>query len=474
MREDDLRRLLLVKAIEESDRDAAVIPPADREAASREAVRAIASRDEGALLVERSRALFTRIVARYPFVENVLAMLGPATPVTLGLVLGGLAVGGSLSALDGTRRINVLAFPLLGLVAWNFAVYAFLLYGVTRPARARAGALRSWVASLGSSLASRLIARSRAFNAPLADALQAFAREWYENAKPLLLARAAGLFHLAAAGVGIGLIAGLYLRGIAFDYQAGWESTFLDRSGAHAILAVLYGPASWLTGIAVPDVAHLDAIRWRSGVGGESAARWINLMAASALLYVVLPRAALALAATATAMRLSLRAPIPASLAAYFRASFASVDGVMAKMSALIVPYACELSPGALARLIAWLPGAAGGPLEVNARASVAYGEEDRYLAALAGADSDGAQRFVMPFSLAATPEDENHGRAIAGTRDWLGATRPNARLLVVIDEAAYAERMSGSPERVAERRELWRRFVEARGVKPAFASFAA
>ena len=41
-------------------------------------------------------------------------------------------------------------------------------------------------------------------------------------------------------------------------------------------------------------------------------------------------------------------------------------------------------------------------------------------------------------------------------------------------DEAAYAERMSGSPERVAERRELWRRFVEARGVKPAFASFAA
>ena len=135
--------------------------------------------------------------------------------------------------------------------------------------------------------------------------------------------------------------------------------------------------------VAVPDVAHLDAIRWRSGVGGESAARWIHLMAASALLYVVLPRAALALAATATATRLSLRAPIPASLAAYFRASFASVDGVMAKTSALIVPYACELSPGALARLIAWLPGAAGGPLEVNARASVAYGEEDRYLAAL-------------------------------------------------------------------------------------------
>ena len=472
MREDDLRRVLMVKAIEENDRDATIIPAADREAASREAMRAIASRDEGALLAERSRTLFARTAARHPFVENVIALLGPSTPVTLGLIAAGLVLGGSLSALDGSRRINVLAFPLLGLVAWNFAVYAFLLYRALRPAPGPAGPLLSWVASLGSSLAARLIARSRPFNAPLADALQAFAREWYESAKPLLVARATRLFHLAAAAVGTGLIAGLYLRGIAFDYQAGWESTFLDASGARTLLAVLYGPASWLTGIAVPDVAHLEAMRWRGNAGGETAARWIHLMAASALLYVVLPRLALALVATVRVMRLALRAPLPPSLVPYFRASFASVDGAVANASALILPYACELSPGALARLIAWLPGATGGPLKVDARASVPYGEEDRYLEALAeGGATTGF--IVMPFSLATTPEEENHGKVISGVRDWLAASQPGAQLLVVIDEAPYAERMAGAPERVAQRRDAWRRFAQARGVKPAFASLA-
>ena len=474
MREEDLRRLLLVKAIEESDRDAAIIPAADREGAAREAMRAISSRDAEALLVERSRTLFTRIAARYPFVDHVMALLGPSAPLTLAFLAAGLVLGASLSALDGSRRINLLAFPLLGLVVWNFAVYAVLLYGALRSARGRAGALRTWVASWGSSLAARLIARSRSFNAPLADALQAFAHEWFESVKPLLLARATRIFHLAAAAVGVGLIAGLYLRGVAFDYQAGWESTFLDASSARALLAALYAPASWLTGIAVPDVAHFEATRWRGGVGGEPAARWIHLMAASALLYVVLPRAILALVAAISALRLSLRAPPPASLAAYFRASFASVDGAIAKASALIMPYACELAPGALARLIAWLPQATGGNVAVDARASVPYGEEERYLAALGAEGSDNAQFIVLPFSLATTPEDENHGKVIAGVRDWLAASRPGAELLVVIDEAPYAQRMAGAAERVAERREVWRRFVEARGVKPAFASLAA
>jgi hypothetical protein len=473
MREDDLRRILLVKAIEESDRDAAIIPVADREAGSREAMRATPSRDADALLAERSRTLFARIAARYPFVESVVALLRPSLPASLGVLAVALVLGASLSALDGSRRINVLAFPLLGLVAWNFAVYAFLLYRAARPAGAP-GPLLAWVSSIGSRIAARHIAGARHFNVPLAGALQAFAHEWYESAKPLLLARASVLFHLGAAAIGVGLIAGLYLRGIAFDYRAGWESTFLDAPSARAILAMVYGPASALTGIPVPDAAQLDATRWRGASGGESAARWIHLIAASALVYVVLPRLALALAAAVRVLHLSRHATPPASLAPYFRAAFASVEGAVAKSSAIIVPYACELSPGALARLIAWLPEATGGPLTIDARASVPYGEEDRYLASLAEEGCDAAQIIVLPFSLATTPEDENHGKVIAGTRDRLASSRPQGQLLVVIDEAPYAQSMAGAPERVAERREVWRRFIEARGLKPAFVSLAA
>ena len=136
----------------------------------------------------------------------------------------------------------MLAFPLLGLVAWNFAVYALLVVFAFRPAHTRPAPVRAWIASLGQRMAARLIARSRAFSAAAADALDAFAREWYESARPLLLARATRAFHLAAAAVGVGLVAGLYVRGIAFDYEAGWESTFLDAPRARAILAIVYGP----------------------------------------------------------------------------------------------------------------------------------------------------------------------------------------------------------------------------------------
>ena len=471
MREEDLRKVLLVKAVEEADGDGAIVPPADRAAAAREAMRNAPGSDDR-LLVERARMLHERIAARHPFVDKVLALLGTSRAIAAALVIAALALGAALSALDGTRRINILAFPLLGLVAWNFAVYAVLLVLALRPSRPRVSLLRNGVASLGRGLATRLVAQSRAFNAPLAGALEAFSREWYEAARPLLLARAGFAFHLAAAAVGVGLIAGLYVRGIAFDYQAGWESTFLDAARARDLLAVLYGPASWLTQIPVPQAAELEATRWRGAAGGEPAARWIHLMAASAFLYVVLPRLLLAAGALANAWRLARNTPLPASLPAYFRTAFASVEGAAAPARALIMPFAHELTPGALARLIAWLPSATGGTPTVDARASIPYGEEERFLASLGADGGDASQIVVLPFSLATTPEDENHGTVIAGVRDRLAA-RPGTQLLVVIDEAPYAQRMTDAPERIAERREAWRRFVEARGLKPAFVSLA-
>ena len=488
MREEDLRKILLVKAVEESDRDGSLVPPADRAAAARESMRdapantgpasegsaGTLSRRSERLLVARAETLLARIEARHPFVKQVVAMLGPSGTTSLVLALCGLSIGAGLSVLDGSRRINVLAFPLLGVVGWNLAVYVALLVAALRGTRSASTPLRAGLASFGSSLATRTIARSRGFNAPLADALQAFAREWFDAVKPLLLARATRSFHMAAAAVGVGLIAGLYMRGIAFDYQAGWESTFLDASAARRLLAALYGPASALTGIPVPDVAQLEAARWRTGgSGGEPAGRWIHLMAATALIYVVVPRVLLALVATANAMRLALRTPLPASLPGYFRSAFAAVEGAVTRATAIVMPYACELAPQALARLIAWIPGVAGGPVTVEARDSIPYGEEERYLDTFGARGAEAADIVVLPFSLATTPEDENHGTVIAGARDRLAATRPAARLMVVIDEAPYAERMTATPERVTERREAWRLFVKAHGLEPVFVSLA-
>ena len=486
MREQDLRNILLVKAVEESDRDGTLLPAADRAAAGREAMRAMPAAPAGdaatltarseSLLLARARALMARIAARHPFVPQVVDMLGPSPLLTAGLVAAGLAIGGGLSLLDGTHRINVLvASGLLALVvAWNVAWYVALLAFALRGKAGAAGPFRSWLAATGYGLASRAVARSRTFNAPLAEALHAFVREWYATVKPLLLARTTRGLHLAAAAVGMGLIAGLYLRGIAFDYRAGWESTFLDASQVRALLVALFAPASWLTGIPVPDVVKLEAARWRGNTGGEPAARWIHLMAATALLYVVLPRLALSFLSTARAIRLALRSPLPPGLPAYFRTAFAAVDGAVARARAVVMPYASELPPQALARLIAWIPSAVGGgPVDVEARDPVPYGEEERYLETFAARGAEGADVVVLPFSLAATPEVENHGMVLAGARDHLARARRGARLMVVIDEAPFAARMSGVPERIAERREVWRQFVAAHGLEPAFVSLA-
>ena len=84
--------------------------------------------------------------------------------------------------------------------------------------------------------------------------------------------------HLAAVAVAAGALAAMYLRGLGLEYRAGWDSTFLDAQAVHRWLNLLLGPASALSGIALPEPAQLEALRFSTGPG-ENAARWIHLYA---------------------------------------------------------------------------------------------------------------------------------------------------------------------------------------------------
>jgi len=489
MREDALRSLLLIKAVEETDRGGTLIPSADRAAATREAVRdagggpaASAGRTVGAplsaeaqeLLARRAERLRRQLVARHPFVDTVLALSrGPAWAGWLVVVLAA-ALGVGLSALDGSRRINILSFPLLGLVLWNVLVYVLLALDAVRSSvRAGTGrpSLPRLLAQSTLGRVKRLVARAAAFDAVLAEALGRFVADWSEAARALLTARAVRLFHLGAAAVGLGLIAGLYLRGVALDYRAGWESTFLDAHQVHAIVAVIYAPASALVGIPIPDADHFGALRWEEGRGGDSAARWIHLLAATALVFVVLPRLLLALAATVAVWRRSRHAALPPALVPYYRLAFASIQGAVGRGIVAVMPYAYEPGTGALAALRELLPAALGEGVAVDVHAPVRYGDEEGFLHNLADRGGAIADVIALLFNLAATPEDENHGSVIAGGRDWLERARRHTQLLVLVDEAPYRVRMaqSGGAERIAERREVWRAFVSARGLSACF-----
>lgn len=329
-----------------------------------------------------------------------LAWLLPAAALLAGLAADAAGPG---------QRIDLLAPPWLAVLAWNLGVIALL---VLRPLRARG-----------------------AYADPLRriDALRV--ERW---------------LHLAAAALACGMVAGLYLRGLVLDYRAGWQSTFLDPSQVHALLAVLLAPASALTGIGVPDATALAALRLLPGAAAVApAAVWIHLFAGSLVLWVVLPRAVLALVCHQRARRLAADVPLDMS-APYYRAFEREAPDAPA---AWILPYAVDVPP--LQPLLAALREATGRRLAARCAPAVAFGDE----AALAP-PADVAPVHVL-FAAAATPEPEHQGALLR---------RLGARLAgVLVDETAFAARFADDPDRVAQRRDAWRALAATAGVDAHF-----
>jgi hypothetical protein len=354
-------------------------------------------------------------------------------------LLIGLLAGVAVDAVGSGQRINLLAPPVWGVVAWNLLVYISLLLPV--PAGARAWLVRRWA---GHALQGSAMAR--------------FHTAWLRSAAPLLLARAALLFHAAAAALALGLISGLYVRGLVLDYRAGWQSTFLDAAQVRAALALLLSPASALTGIAVPDVAALQALRvapdgWPADAA--SAAPWIHLYGAMLVLFVVLPRTLLAGAAAARAWQRARRLPLPAG-DLYVERLLREQRALAAQVQ--VLAHGAAPSAHALACLQTVLAGALGAGVQVSAAAATAYGDEDA--AASIAAPPATTLRLAL-VDLAATPEDDSHGAFVRALRR--GA--PAVPLVVLTDETAFRTRFASIPERLTERRAAWRLWAQTLGV---------
>jgi hypothetical protein len=136
-----------------------------------------------------------------------------------------------------------------------------------------------------------------------------------------------------------------------------------------------------------------------------------------------------------------------------------------------VTPFAFAPLPGAEAALARLLSSAFGHGVQPEMRATIAYGDESSLPSAF-DADAHRVAGRVLLMNLAATPETENHGAAIVAARDHARRARPEQRLLVVLDEAAYVSRFgaaASSAGRLEERRRLWRSFVAGYGVEVAF-----
>ena len=466
MNEAAARKIVLMRAIENADVSQQLLSEDDRlyagksafDLAQWEAADRKSPVTPALFLEKRAEQILKKMTERAPAFaavvkpRNTLLVLGMALPV-LAFLAGALA-----DRIGNPHRVDLLSAPLLIIIGWNLAVYLLLLFwGVAQAfgkPRAPAAWLRHWAAAS--------TAKPRKLPSTLATAVTRFAAEWATLSAPLTRARVGRTVHLSAAALALGAICSLYLRGLLSQYQAGWESTFLDAAQVHALLQIVFKPASWvfqLPGFSLEDVRALQGTVSTSAAKG---ALWVHLYAASLLLLVMLPRGALALLSRWKEKRLQQNFPLDLGLP-YFRKLTARI-GPAAPAVLRVLPYSFTLDEARDAGLAAVARALLGEQARVMLRPVTAYGEDlDAAPATRAASDSTVAQTALL-FNLSATPELESHGAFI----DQMA--RGNAAgLLVFIDESGYLERLGkqgGADTRLRERVGLWQQFCEQHKVQ--------
>ncbi len=459
MNESAARATLLVRAYERAP--SPHWSDADRDWATQAAAHIVGEgAGDDAFIARRAALAVERLSERDPAVARLLAAVTWRPWIGHALAAAALALGLAVDAIGAQGRVNLLAPPLLGLLAWNVFVYLLIATrGFARLARRSRRAL------------SPLAAAVARFAHALADpALRlggsaggTFLSDWAHASRRLTAARAGRVLHVAAIAFALGTLASLYLRGIAFEYRAGWESTFLDAPQVHALLAAVLGPASRLTGIALPDAAALAALRFPESAGAI-AAPWLHLYAATIALAVLLPRLALALADRWIEARWTRRFRLPLD-ETYYRRLTRTLRATSERVR--VLPYSVQLSPQAALGLNALLAKTLGAKTVVEIAPATPFGDEDRVDAKQLAQPAPDVTVAAPLFALAATPEPENHGAFVARVREVLA---PGTRLVALIDESSFARQFGAASARAIERRDGWRRMLDAHGCPAVFA----
>ncbi len=454
--QDEAQAVALVRAVEETDRAGGLLAHESRRRATAAARRS--GVPEPRWLAERALRLAGELRSEFAFLKRLLPWTHPAQGLLAPALVVSLFLGLATNALGPERHIHVLAYPLLAVIAWNLTILALIL--VRRWLPLGAGAWRFEIPKLlawWQTLVDRLVRRlpdplprrrppsERAVEAELLRrALLRFLEDWFPATAPLAAARVRRLLHASALAMVVGVLAGMYVRGIAFEYRATWESTFLSGEVIDRLLGIILAPGAWLLGTEVPSAAAIE--RPRSG----DAAPWIHLYAAAAALYVALPRSLLTAvesvrcARRGRRLRLTLPALYPRRLAAAVETSATEVE---------VVPYSYRPVAGAVENLRSLVCDLFGPRSEIRVRSPVEYGTEP--------VEPGGGRCRIVVFGLAQTPEAEVHGKLLVALREELA---DGQLMVVVVDGSAYRPRVG--PERLEERRRTWNRMVAAAGLE--------
>jgi hypothetical protein len=295
--EASARQLVLVRAIEETDTLGKLVSEVEREQLEREALSAARRHAAGSIdfrhyLQLRARRILATVENRNPQVAGLQQPESWRWWLMAGLPVLACVLGAALDRIDNPQQVNMLSPALLGVLAWNLAVYLLIVVSsfLPRPApRGLAATVQRWLAAVAGPASGR---SGRLY----AEVLARFHQRWLLAAGGQEWLWWKQLLHLAAAGWAIGLAFSIVLGGVVREYRVGWESTLLGVSQVHALLQALFAPVVALLPFEPFSQADLARMAFRSGaaIGVEEARRWIWMYVALLFVIVVLPRVLLA------------------------------------------------------------------------------------------------------------------------------------------------------------------------------------
>ncbi|MEM7696844.1 MAG: DUF2868 domain-containing protein [Verrucomicrobiota bacterium] len=466
MKRHESRQILLVHAIEQADSEDAIFSSETRDAAASLAGSPLprpSTRDQqDRFFQQRAASLLGKLVGKFP--ETALwAEPGGQWKwgvLTSGLLIVAAVIGYLTNELGPERRINILAFPLLGIMAWSGLVVVRDIWLLTRSRdRLFSDSSIQWLVRILCQQSSPLKDRQAPESGALEGARALFEKTWLRLQSPAIGCRIKSLLHVTAMVLAIAAIGGMYVRGLAQEYRAVWESTFFESGPQlRPFVQTILGPATSLIGDTIPSGEELDAMRWQSSDPanpvGERADRWIHWYAITIGLFVVLPRFILALTWRARSAWLGRTIPFRQVAPEYFErlVALSSGEGLVA----LFVPYATRFEKPedreAAERCLAEYK---ERRIEARWAESIAFGDEET----MPQADSAGHDLVVPILVFAATPEVETHRLVLDGLVEKYGDKLP----LILLDQRSFDRKNASFPDaesRYDSRRTSWEKLT--------------
>jgi len=460
MNSTQFSKILFIQALEQSDPQTQYIPSSTRQRATQHA-KSIApqlqpSFPESSIqfINHRAESLWNFLSSTYPMITESFRGAQVNIP-SLMVMIPAFAAGLLINGLGTSQQVNLLNFPLLLLLLWNIGIYAltFLLpllgKDPTGPLlRSMSTGLAKLLYIFGKGPWQQIALPGSTGREWVLRSAERFMNLWWSQGHPVIISRVRHLLHMGAACLALGIILSMYVRGLVFDYQATWESTFLSAGQVHTVLHGLLGPAAWLLSFPFPPVEDLAQLQ---DPGQGSAAPWIHLWALTAFVGIVVPRIILACLSARSAHKaadsftLPLDEPYYLQLLSTERGQGIQID---------IMPYSYEPSPAALDCLGQCLLNLLGNQATLHWRDPLPYGQERiPWLKA-----TSSPQTVVLVCNLAQTPEAEVHGELFRALQASIESSNGQHHLLLVLDQEPY--RHMADQAQIRGRQQTWQRLA--------------